>query len=136
VLRDSKNVDNILLVDQDSIFIPPYNAIVMVRGAVNSPAAAVAYVKGADIDYYIRSAGGGTIKADEGRAYVLQPNGKVQTTHRRGGYLSKPRPEAGSIVQVPDKDPATKRDYGAAAQAFLNTVTALATLVILIKQVK
>jgi polysaccharide biosynthesis/export protein len=137
VLKDTTDVDNILLVDRDSIYVPRYNAIVMVRGEVNSPAAAVAYVRGADIDYYIRSAGGGTIKADEGRAYVLQPNGKVETKRRRGlVYHSNPKPEAGSVVQVPQKDPNDKRDYGAVAQAVVNGITAGVTLIILIKQIK
>jgi len=137
VLRDRKDIDNLLLVDRDSIFIPPYNAIVMVRGEVNSPAAAVAYVEGAGIDFYIRSAGGGSNKADGGRAYVLQPNGKVMTKHRNFfGVLSNPRPEAGSVVQVPQKDPNYRRDLGAVAQAVMNSLTALATLVILIKQLK
>ena len=67
-----------LLVDGDSVYVPRYNGVVMVTGAVNSPLA-VAYVPGEDINFYIRSAGGGNTHADLNRAYVTQPNGKVLT---------------------------------------------------------
>lgn len=141
VLKNPNHVDNLILIDRDSIFIPAYNAIVMVRGEVNagrsngtSPATAVAYVKGADIDYYIRSAGGGTVKADEGKAYVTQPSGKVETKHRTAlFYTSVPKPQPGAIVQVPEKDPNRRQDWIAVAQTSLQLVASLATVVILLK---
>jgi protein involved in polysaccharide export with SLBB domain len=138
VLKDPKNIDNILLVDKDSIFIPSYNPIVTVRGAVNSQAAAVAFLQGADINYYIRAAGGGNVKADEGRAYVYQPNGKVETKRRKAFvYTSNPKPEAGSVVVVPEKDPNEKKfDWFAASQASLGLIGSLLAVVALIKTSK
>lgn len=141
VLRNPRDVDNLILVDRDSIYIPPYNAIVQVRGEVNalngkgtSPAAAVAWVRGADIDYYIRSAGGGTNKADLGKAYVLQPNGKVETKHRVGLlFTSTPHPLPGSVVTVPESDPSTKTNWVAATQAGLSLLASLITVAYLIK---
>jgi protein involved in polysaccharide export with SLBB domain len=135
VLRNPKHVDNLILVDRDSIFIPAYNAVVMVRGEVNSPASAVAYVKGANIDYYIRSAGGGTTKADEGRAYVTQPSGKVETKHRTAlMYTAVPKPQPGSVVNVPMRDPSSRRDWIALAQTSLSLLASLITVAVLIKQ--
>jgi protein involved in polysaccharide export with SLBB domain len=135
VLRNPNHVDNLILVDGDSIFIPPYNGVVMVRGEVNSKAMAVAWVRGADVDYYIRAAGGGTIKADEGRAYVTQPNGKVETKHRTMlMYVSVPQPQPGSVVQVPQKDPNKRRDWIAVAQTSLSLLASLVTVAVLIKQ--
>jgi protein involved in polysaccharide export with SLBB domain len=142
VLKNPKYIDNITLADRDSIFIPAYNPIVMVRGEVNAnkgsattPAAAVAYVKGADIDYYIRSAGGGTSKADEGRAYVTQPSGKVETKHRTAlFYTLVPKPQPGAVVTVPQEDPSNRRDWVAAAQAGLSLVASLVTIVVLAKR--
>ena len=61
---------------------------------------------GATIDYYIRAAGGATPNADLRRAYVTQPNGKVEGVERR--FLlpdGVPRPRAGSRVFVPDGEP-------------------------------
>jgi protein involved in polysaccharide export with SLBB domain len=141
VLRNHNDVDNLILVDGDSIFIPAYSAIVTVRGEVNAlkaesaPMAAVAYLQGADIDYYIRSAGGGTSKADEGRAYVLQPNGKVETKHRVGLFFtSTPKPQAGAIVEVPSKDATDRHDWMLVAQSTASVLAAVITAVALLRR--
>ncbi|HEV2641063.1 MAG TPA: hypothetical protein VGT98_00070, partial [Candidatus Elarobacter sp.] len=55
--------------------------------------------------YYIRAAGGAARNADVGRAYVTQPNGKVDAEAQRflvPDYVPKPKP--GSVVYVPTKD--------------------------------
>jgi protein involved in polysaccharide export with SLBB domain len=112
VLRDERFVDNLQIVDGDSIFIPRFSPVVTVRGAVNS-AVGVAYVAGADLDYYIRSAGGPSIKGDSKHAYVTQPNGKVETRRRHlfGMISMDPRPQPGSSVFVPEKDPTKRVDW-------------------------
>lgn len=131
VLRDSRNVDNIQLVDGDSIFIPRFTPVVIVRGAVNSQVG-VAYVNGADLDYYIRSGGGATTKGDAHRAYVTQPNGKVETRRKHMGlWSSEPRPQPGSIVYVPEKDPNDRHDWAAiatAATSILGSLVAIAAI--------
>jgi polysaccharide biosynthesis/export protein len=142
VLKNPRHVDNLILTDRDSIYIPGYNPIVVVRGEVNAvrgalnvSSAGIAYVKGADIDYYIRAAGGGTIKADENKAYVTQPSGKVETRHRTAlFYNSVPRPQPGSVVQVPEKDPNDKRDWISIAQTSLSLLASLITVAVLVKQ--
>lgn len=138
VLKNPKHVDNLILVDRDSIFIAKYNAVVMVRGEVNSPASAVAYVKGADIDFYIRSAGGGSTRAEVSKAFVLQPNGKMETKRRTAlMYTSTPNPRPGSVVHVPQKDPnERKRDWLAAVQTSLALLGSLITVAVLIGQQK
>ena len=136
VLKNPNDVDNLVLVDKDSIYIPAYNAIVMVRGEVNSKATAVAYVKGADIDYYISSAGGGTAMADKGRAYVLQPNGKVQTKHRTLLFFhSDPEPQAGATVNVPRAAGSPGFNWSAFAQSTLSLLGSLVTAIALIKAI-
>ncbi len=104
VLKDPHDRDNLLLVDGDSLYIPRYNAVVRVEGAVNSPVA-VTYSPGKDLNYYIRAAGGATSKADVGHSYVTQPNGKVDAESARfliPDYVPKPKP--GSTVFVPVND--------------------------------
>jgi protein involved in polysaccharide export with SLBB domain len=135
VLRNSRSVDNLPLQDGDSLYIPRYNAVVNVQGAVNSPVA-VTYSPGKSIEYYIRAAGGPSRKADVGRSYVTQPNGKVEA--RQNHFLlpdGTPKPLPGSTVQVPERDPADRgalellTGIGTLAQVFAG----LATVIIAIR---
>ena len=130
VLRDPKSADNLILMDGDSITVPEYSPVVRVEGAVNSPVG-VAYVRGADLTYYVRAAGGPTRTADEGRAYVRQPNGQVEAMKRRRLLPDGvPEPRAGAVVYVPEKDPNDRKDYtamaGAVAQILASTVAIVA----------
>jgi polysaccharide export outer membrane protein len=111
VLKSPSSRDNLQLVDGDSIFIPKFNAVVNVKGAVNSPVA-VTYVPGKNLEYYVRAAGGVTRKGDIRYAYVTQPNGKVEATSGKFIFRNDPRPRPGSSVYVPEKDPNERRvDY-------------------------
>ena len=134
VLRDANSVDNLRLVDGDSIFIPKFTQVVIVRGAVNTPVG-VAYVDGANLDYYLRSAGGVTPTGDHGRAYVTQPNGKVATFHRRLLlWKSKPKPLPGSTVMVPTRDPSDRREWLPIATAVTSILGTLVTLAAILKR--
>lgn len=132
ILRNGRDIDNLQLVDGDSIFIPKFTPVVIVRGAVHSQVG-VAYVDGANLDYYIRSAGGATTKGDGKRAYVTQPNGKVETRRRRMGlWSSEPHPQPGSIVMVPEKDPNDRVEWApiaTAATSILGSLVAIAAIV-------
>lgn len=124
--------DNLILRDGDNITIPPFNSTVTIRGSVNQPST-VAYVRGRSIDYYISAAGGPSRDADEGRAYVTQPSGKLESVRSRfllPAQLPEPRP--GSIVTVPQKDPADKKDFIAIAGAVASILSALVTTIVLI----
>ena len=67
VLDDPSFRDNVILTGGDSIHIPEFNPIVMVRGAVNSPGP-VAYAPGKNLDWYVDAAGGYTQTGDQSRA--------------------------------------------------------------------
>ena len=133
VLRNSKSLDNLPLQDGDSLFIPRYSAVVAVQGAVNSPVS-VTYAPGKSIEYYIRAAGGPSLKADLDRAYVTQPNGKVET--RQAHFLLPdgiPRPKPGSTVFVPEHDasyhaPDLLANVGAIAQIGATLLTLVIAL--------
>lgn len=131
-LADYNSNDNLILRDGDSITIPPRNAIVMVGGAVNRPSA-LAYVAGKGINYYIAAAGGAARNGDASRAFVAQPGGKLETV--RHHFLmpsSLPEPRAGSVVTVPELDPADKKDYvaltGTIAQIIASTVAIIVAI--------
>ena len=132
VLKNERFRDNLLLQDGDSVHIPQFTAVVDVRGAVNSPVA-VAYVPGQDLNYYIGAAGGLTRRAEGKRAYVVQPNGKVESISARV-FLpdGQPEPRAGSVVIVPERDPTERRDYTAIAAAAAQIAASLVAVVALI----
>ena len=135
VLRNPRSLDNLPLQDGDSLYIPRYNAVVNVQGAVNSPVA-VTWSPGKSIDYYIRAAGGPSRKADVKRAYVTQPNGKV--TSRQSRFLlpdGVPKPSAGSTVFVPERDPADRPlDFLASAGAISSILATLVTVIIALRR--
>jgi protein involved in polysaccharide export with SLBB domain len=140
VLRSASDEDNIILFDGDSITIPRYDAVVRVDGAVNSPTA-LPFVKGKDMLYYIRAAGGGRLDADLPRTYVTQPNGRVDAVSRR--FLlpdGQPTPRPGAIVTVPKRDRTERQDDLAAKTqivSIIGTVAALlASLATIIIQVR
>ena len=131
-LRRRDSNDNLILRDGDNITVPAFNSIVTIRGAVNQPST-VAYAPGKGIDYYIRAAGGPSRTGDDKRAFVTQPSGKLESVNRR--FLlpsSLPKPRAGSVVTVPELDPADKKDYialtGTVAQIIASTVAIIVAL--------
>jgi protein involved in polysaccharide export with SLBB domain len=128
VLVNPSSVDNLPLVDGDSIYIPSFTPVVTVGGEVNSPIA-VSYVKGANVDYYVRAAGGPTTKADVDRAYVSQPNGKVESKkHHLLWTDGVPKPQPGSTVTVPTRDPTDKTDWAAIATSATSILGALVAI--------
>jgi polysaccharide export outer membrane protein len=105
VLRDTRFRDNLQLEDGDSIVVPAFRATVVVSGFVNSPVA-VAYVPGKNVGWYINAAGGPTQSGSADHAWVVQPNGSVQTSKiRRLLPDGQPRPQPGSEVHVPERRP-------------------------------
>ena len=129
-LRRYESNDNLILRDGDNITIPAYNSVVTIRGAVNQPST-VAYVRGKGIDYYISAAGGPSPTADEGRAYVVQPSGKLESVRRRFLVPSAmPQPRPGGIVTVPERDPNDKKDYLAIAGAVSSILASTVAIII------
>jgi protein involved in polysaccharide export with SLBB domain len=126
-LHNGKSVDNLVLQDGDSVHIPPYSGIVTVAGAVNAPMA-VAYVRGADLDYYVRAAGGPNRTGDRSRAYVTQASGRVETVRRRHFLPDDvPAPGAGSKVTVPER-PANESTWSRNLPVVASIIGSLVTL--------
>ena len=126
VLRDARTRDNFVLQDGDSVVVPAYNPVVRVVGAVNAPGA-VAFAPGQNVDDYINAAGGPGPNADLRRAYVRQPNGKVQSVRRRRLLPDHvPEVRAGAVVTVPAGTAASQL---AAANQLLGFIGTIATVV-------
>jgi protein involved in polysaccharide export with SLBB domain len=129
VMRNARHRDNLVLQDGDSLFLPTYSGVVHVRGAVNAPVG-VAFVPGADLKYYVRAAGGPGARADMKRAYVTQPNGKVESMHVRALLPDGvPEPRPGSVVFVPEKDPRIGTPDNTALVIVSQIVASLGTII-------
>ena len=135
VLKDKKSRDNVILAGGDSIYIPEYNPIVMVQGAVNSPGA-VPFDPGKSLDWYVDAAGGYTQVSDTRHAYVTQPNGKRQGVKRRLILADNvPKPQSGAVIFVPTRTVQEQPSNIAGVIATVAQVlTALATLYVVTKK--
>jgi protein involved in polysaccharide export with SLBB domain len=127
-MRDPKSHDDLLLVDGDSIYLPPFSAIVDVRGAVNAPRG-VAWVPGAKLDYYVQAAGGGSHNAEISRSYVTQPDGSVESVRARRFLPDDvPVPKPGSVVYVTENTTPDKSDPIARWSIIAQIVGSLVTI--------
>ena len=105
--------EDIFLEDGDSLVVPKINLLIKVSGEVWS-ATKVNYVPGKSAFYYIDQAGGLTSNAYKSRIYVLNANGKAQSTKRYffGLFKLYPKPMAGAEVIVPKTNPGRKMTTG------------------------
>ncbi len=124
VLRDSSYRDNLILLQGDSLFVPQYQPVVSVEGAVNSPVA-VAYVPGRSVSYYVDRAGGLTRRADKGRTYVVEPNGTI--------YTRSPTVEPGARIVVPER-PAEGTNWLQVAGSVAGLLTSALTLLVVVQR--
>jgi len=133
VLRDRHHRDNIVLADGDSLSIPAYSPTVRVEGAVASPRS-VTYAQGQGLDYYLSAAGGVSVRGDNGRVYVQQPNGNVRAVHKRPFPfgMSKPIPEPGAVIVVPERDTTAHGNAGAVLSGVAQILAALTTIVVVV----
>jgi hypothetical protein len=122
------------LINGDSLDVPLRRSTVEIRGAVNTPAVITHEEKG--IGYYIRAAGGRALNGSERRAYVIQPNGKIEARRRLFWLISlDPTPREGATVVVPVEEERTQsvQRVAATVQIIAQTIASLATLVVVLR---
>ena len=123
--------NDIELLAGDSLYIPEYSPTVVVQGAVNSPVT-VLWREGFSFNDYIEAAGGFRSDADEGRSSVRLASGLAQTRSRFLFWSSYPRPDAGSVISVPAKDPNDRFDKVQFTSNLVAILGSVATLAIVI----
>ena len=129
-LRRRDRADNLFLQDGDSLFVPARRQTVSVRGEVNAPTQLVA--TGQSLGAYLNAAGGATPRGEASRAYVIQPNGKIESRRRLFWVVVlDPTPRAGATVVVPAQGEQRRGSRLETMAVITQTLTALATLVLL-----
>jgi polysaccharide export outer membrane protein len=122
--------DNLVLADGDSLHIPSRRQTVEIRGEVNAPTALAATGR-RSLEYYINAAGGPTVQGDARRAYVIQPNGKIESRHKTLWILtSDPSPRPGSVVVVPQREAKGPPGNGIASAAVVAQMLASVVAII------
>ena len=97
---------DLFLEDGDRIFVPLNPGTVEVRGAVRDPGL-FQFKQGKSLTYYIELAGGYVRNADKGGALVHYPNGAA--ARKKFGNFFRPKIQAGSIIDIPVKEPKPPR---------------------------
>jgi protein involved in polysaccharide export with SLBB domain len=102
-LKYKNSKHDIILQENDVVFVPEINPFVNVQGSVQSPLK-IAYDREHDnLMYYIDKAGGFGIKPWKRRVFVTYANGKSRRTKNFGFLHFYPKVLEGSTVIVPPK---------------------------------
>ncbi len=118
---------NLLLREQDSIYIPRALGYVTISGSVNKQGN-VEYIEGGTWQDYIAKAGGFTDMADRGAIRVVNP--------QTGSYID-PRSESSSVIApgdmiiVPEQEPHFWKDVAAVTAVLAQIITIVAGVLIL-----
>ena len=112
---------DIVLRDNDVIFIPKYNGTTRVMGAVLYPNT-MTFKEGKSVKHYIKAAGGFDDKARRKRTFVIHMNGMVES-----GMSAKVLP--GSIIIVPARNIKEPVNWTEIAGVISNSVTSVAMII-------
>ncbi len=88
--------EDLILRENDKIFVPQYNGTIKINGAVLRPNI-VGYKKGKKVSYYINQAGGYGKNAKKAHTYIIYMNGMITR------ISSKTKVEPGCEIIVPSK---------------------------------
>ena len=116
------------LIKGDKIMVPQHPSVVKVSGEVYNPGL-VQYEKGKSIDYYIESAGGYNIYADNSRVVVFYANGDVKI---KKWYFNPKIKEGATIIVYPRviEEPINWTEF---AKNMSSIIASFATIFILTK---
>jgi protein involved in polysaccharide export with SLBB domain len=102
-LKNPNSKYDVVLQQNDVVFVPEINPFVTVQGRVQSPLKIVYDKEHSNLGYYIDRAGGLGIKPWRKRIFVTYANGKSRRTKNFFFFHFYPKVEQGSVVTVPAK---------------------------------
>jgi len=133
-LAQPRGNENLVLLDDDALHVPFRRTTVEIQGAVNAPTA-ITVSPGENMLYYVRAAGGASASGDTKKAYVVQPNGKIEANRRvLFVFLLRPEPRPGATVIVPIKEEADNRSERLATISIIaQTIASLAAVIAIVR---
>lgn len=126
-VQNPNSKENIPLVGGDSIFVPERLNTVKVIGEVGFETS-VLYKKGASVGYYIDKAGGFTRRSEKDHLVVEYANGETGGD----GFFNR-KPDAGSVIFVPQGPEPKQVDVIAGINVLLGTLSIGAALLLSIQ---
>ncbi len=102
-LKYKNSKHDIILQENDIIFVPEINPFVSIEGRVQSPLKMSFDKEHTNVGYYIDKAGGFGIRPWKRRIYVTYANKKSRRTKNLFFFHFYPKVEEGSIVTVPSR---------------------------------
>ncbi|MBE9585151.1 SLBB domain-containing protein [Mucilaginibacter sp. JRF] len=123
ILKSPGSKTDLLLENGDIVRVPKQQQIVRVNGQVLYPSAVV-FDKSKSFNDYVSNAGGYSPDALRRGAYIVYPNGTVQSTRKFLFFNNHPPVKPGSEIYVPKKAPSR----GNLIQNILGLTTGIASL--------
>jgi len=129
-LKYKESKHDIILQDNDVIYIPEVNPFVSVQGRVQSPIKTTFEKEHTKVSYYIDKAGGFGIRPWRKRVFVTYANGRSKRTRNLFFAHFYPKVEEGSIITIPDR-PEGKDISNALTQGLTTAIPIVLTYLIL-----
>ena len=123
-LKNPGSEDDIILRENDKLYIPEIEHTVKIRGEVNQPIS-VKYKKGMKVKNYIKKAGGYTDMAKKNSLYAIHMNGAVSKVSKSSGKKITP----GCEIIVPAKR-IKKKASMSETMAITSATATLATVIV------
>lgn len=102
-LKNKGSKNDIVLQEQDMIFVPEINPFITIQGAVQSPLKITFDKENTKLMYYIDKAGGFGVKPWRKRIYITYANGKSKRTKNFFFFHFYPKVAEGSMITVPKR---------------------------------
>ncbi len=129
-LKYKESKHDIILQDNDVIYIPEVNPFVSVQGRVQSPIKITFDKEHTNVSYYIDKAGGFGVRPWRKRVFVTYANGRSKRTRNLFFAHFYPRVEEGSIITIPER-PEGKDISNALTQGLTTAIPIVLTYLIL-----
>lgn len=132
-IRDKNSKHDILLQENDVVYIPEINPFVTVKGKIQSPIKVTYDNAHRGLLYYIDKAGGFAIKPWRKRIYVTYANGRSRKTRNLFFIHFYPKIEEGSTITIPERPDGGKELTNALVQGITTAIPLLIGYLILKK---
>jgi len=129
-MKHKESRHDIILQDNDVIYIPEINPLVKVQGKVQSPIKITFEKEHTKVKYYLDRAGGFGTRPWRKRVFVTYANGRSKKTKNLFFAHFYPKVEEGSIITVPER-PEGKEVSNAIIQGLIITIPLVLTTLIL-----